>query len=131
VRLYLDTSALVKLVVAEDESVQLSAYLRRFAEDVLFSAALARTELVRAVADGGHAAATQARTLLDNIDTVALSRSLLDDAARIPPPRLRTLDAIHLAAAQRAGPSLRAVVTYDSRMAEAAAVLDIPTVSPT
>ncbi len=129
-RLYLDTSALVKLVVAEDESAHLSAYLRRFAEDPLFSAALARTELVRAVADGGQAAVTEARILLDSIDTVALSRSLLDDAATLPPPRLRTLDAIHLAAAQRAGTSLRAVVTYDGRMIEAAAVLGIPTISP-
>jgi uncharacterized protein len=131
VRLYLDTSALVKLIVAEDESVQLSAYLRQFTEDVLFSAALARTELVRAVADGGQAAVTEARILLDSIDTVALSRSLLDDAGTLPPPLLRTLDAIHLAAAQRAGTSLRAVVTYDGRMAEAAALLGMPTVSPT
>ena len=121
----------MKLIVAEDGSVQLSAYLRQFTEDVLFSAALARTELVRAVADGGQAAVTEARILLDSIDTVALSRSLLDDAGTLPPPLLRTLDAIHLAAAQRAGTSLRAVVTYDGRMAEAAALLGMPTVSPT
>jgi predicted nucleic acid-binding protein len=44
---------------------------------------------------------------------VALSRSLLDDAATLPPLRLPSVDAIHLAAAQRAGTSLRAVVTYD------------------
>lgn len=130
-RLYLDTSALVKLIVAEDESVHLSAYLRRCADDVLFSAALARTELVRAVADGGQAAVTEAHVLLDSIDTVALSRSLLDDAATLPPPGLRILDAIHLAAAQRAGRSLRAVVTYDGRMAEAATLLGMPTANPT
>ncbi|WP_293060069.1 type II toxin-antitoxin system VapC family toxin [Mycobacterium sp.] len=99
-------------------------------EDDLFTAALARTELVRAVADGGLPAITQARALVDSIDTVALSRSMLDDAAALPPPRLRTLDAIHLAAAQRAGTSLRAVVTYDDRMAEAAATLGMPYVSP-
>jgi predicted nucleic acid-binding protein len=45
--------------------------------------------------------------LLDSIDTVALSRAVLDDAATLPPPLLRTLDAIHLAAAQRAGTALR------------------------
>jgi uncharacterized protein len=130
-RLYLDTSALVKLIVAEDESAQLSAYLRRFADDALFSAALARTELARAVAEGGHAAVTQARILLDSIETVTLSRTLLDDAAALPPPRLRSLDAIHLAAARRAGTSLREVVTYDARMAQAAMALGIPTASPT
>ncbi len=130
VRLYLDTSALVKLIVAEAESDTLSEYLRRFAEDFLFTAAVARTELVRAVAEGGQPAVTEARILLDSIDTVALSRALLDDAGMLPPPRLPTLDAIHLAAAQRAGRSLRAVITYDSRMTEAATLLGIPTASP-
>ena len=83
VRLYLDTSALVKLIVAESESAALSVYVQRFAEDDLFTAALARTELVRAVADGGPPAITEARALLDSIDTVALSRSVLDDAATL------------------------------------------------
>ena len=130
VRLYLDTSALVKLIVAESESTALSDYFQRFADDNVFTAALARTELVRAVADGGPPAITEARSLLDSIDTVALSRSVLDDAATLPPPRLRTLDAIHLAAARRAGVALRAVVTYDGRMVEAAAALGMPHVSP-
>jgi uncharacterized protein len=130
VRLYLDTSALVKLIVAESESTALTDYLQRFAADDLFTAALARTELVRAVVDGGPPAITPARAVLDSIDTVALSRAVLDDAATLPPPLLRTLDAIHLAAAQRAGTSLRAVVTYDGRMVEAAAALGMPHVSP-
>ncbi|MGO9924799.1 MAG: type II toxin-antitoxin system VapC family toxin [Mycobacterium sp.] len=129
-RLYLDTSALVKLIVAETESIALHDYLQRFVQDDLFTAALARTELVRAVVDGGTPAVTQTRALLDSIDTVALSRTVLDDAAILPPPLLRTLDAIHLAAAQRAGSSLRAVVTYDGRMVEAAAALGMPHVSP-
>ena len=130
VRLYLDTSALVKLVVAEAESAALSEYLHGFAEDTLFTAALARTELVRAVADGGQPAILEARILLDSIDIVALSRALLDDAGTLPPAPLRTLDAIHLAAAQRAGRALRAVITYDNRMTDAAAALGLPTVGP-
>jgi hypothetical protein len=56
--------------------------------------------------------------------------TVLDDAATLAPPLLHTLDAIHLAAAQRAGSSLRAVVTYDGRMVEAAAALGMPHVSP-
>jgi predicted nucleic acid-binding protein len=130
VRLYLDTSALVKLVVAEVESEALGVYLQGFPDDVLFTAALARTELLRAVADGGVTAITDARSLLDCLDTVAMGRLLLDHAGTLPPVRLRTLDAIHLAAAQRAGPSLRAVVTYDPRMVEAAAVLGMRAVGP-
>lgn len=129
-RAYLDTSALVKLVVSERESAALHAYLRRVGDDTLFTAALTRTELVRAVLGTGIAAVAQARRILDELDTVNLTRGLLDAAADLRPARLRTLDAIHLAAARRAGAELRAVVTYDNRMAGAAADLGIPVEAP-
>jgi predicted nucleic acid-binding protein len=130
VRIYLDTSALVKLVVAEGESQALKYFLGVHAEDGLFAAALARTELVRAVAPNGAQAIAAARDLLNRLDTVMLTRQLLDDAGTLLPLRLRSLDAIHLAAAQRAGDALRAVITYDSRMLSAAADLGISTASP-
>lgn len=129
-RIYLDTSALVKLVVAEDESQALKNFLRADADDSLFTAALARTELIRAVAPNGSQAIADARDLLNRLDTVTLTRQLLDDASTLPPLRLRSLDAIHLAAAQRAGDSLRAVVAYDARMLAAASDLGISTASP-
>jgi predicted nucleic acid-binding protein len=129
-RLYMDTSALVKLVVAEDESPSLRSFLRERAQDNLFSAALARTELLRAVAPNGAQAIADARKLLSGLDTVVLTRQLLDDAGTLQPMRLRSLDAIHLVAAQRAGDTLRAVVTYDARMLSAAADLEIATASP-
>jgi predicted nucleic acid-binding protein len=129
-RIYMDTSALVKLVVAEDESPSLRFFLRERVEDSLFSAALARTELLRAVAPNGAQAIADARKLLGGLDTVVLTRQLLDDAGTLQPMRLRSLDAIHLVAAQRAGDTLRAVVTYDGRMLSAAADLDIATASP-
>jgi uncharacterized protein len=129
-RIYMDTLALAKLVVAEDESSSLRSFIRQQAEDGLFTAALARTELVRAVAPNGAQAIADARKLLNGLDTVALTRQLLDDAGTLQPLRLRSLDAIHLVAAQRAGETLRAVVTYDARMLSAAADLGIATVSP-
>jgi len=130
VKTYLDTSALVKLVVQEHESTALRKYLRAHRNDTLFTAALARTELVRAVAGAGPAATALARRLLTDLDTVNLTRGLLDSAADLPPIRLRTLDAIHLAAALRAADGLRAVITYDSRMAAAAAAAGIPVHAP-
>ena len=126
----MDTSALVKLIVAEKESDSLQAYLRGHADDSLFSAALAHTELIRAVAPNGVQAIGDARRLLSSLDTVVLTRRLLEDAATLQPLRLRSLDAIHLVAAQRAGDGLRAVVTYDARMNSAAAELGIMTTSP-
>jgi uncharacterized protein len=130
-RTYLDTSALVKLVVTERESTALKAYLRTIGADTLFTAALARTELVRAVTGAGVTAVAQARRILDDLDTVNLTRGLLDTAADLRPARLRTLDAIHLAAAQRAGTELRVLLTYDSRMAAAAADLGMAVERPT
>jgi predicted nucleic acid-binding protein len=129
-RIYMDTSALVKLVVAEEESLSLQSFLSERGEDALFSAALARTELLRAVGPNGAQAIADARTLLRGLDTVMLTRQLLDDAGTLQPLRLRSLDAIHLVAAQRAGDTLRAVVTYDTRMLSAADDLGIATVSP-
>lgn len=130
-RTYLDTSALVKLVVTERESTALKAYLRAIDADTLFTAALARTELVRAVAGAGVRAVAQARRILDDLDTINLTRDLLDAAADLRAARLRTLDAIHLAAAQRAGTELRALLTYDSRIAAAAADLGMAFAGPT
>jgi predicted nucleic acid-binding protein len=130
VKTYLDTSALIKLVVAEPESPSLRTYLGTIPEDTLFTAALTRTELIRAVRRVDEAATTRSRHLLGGLATVNLTNSLLDAAAVLEPPLLRSLDAIHLAAAQRAGADLRAVITYDIRMADAAGLLSIPVIAP-
>jgi predicted nucleic acid-binding protein len=64
VRIYLDTSALVKLLVAEGESQALKHFLGAHADDSVFSAALVRAELIRAVAPNGAQAIADARDLL-------------------------------------------------------------------
>ncbi len=129
-QLYLDTSALVKMVVVEPESVSLSDYLAGFAADNMFTSALARAELVRAVARRGSIeSVAHARRVLGRLDLVPLTNRLLDSAASIAPTPLRTLDAIHLAAAFTAH-ELRALVTYDARLAHAATDAGLAVVSP-
>lgn len=129
-QLYLDTSALTKLVVRERESDALGTFLADHENDQCFVAALARTELIRAVLRRGSSdPVAQARRLLSRIDLVPLTSRLLDQAAMLAPPSLRTLDAVHLAAAQTA-PDLRAVITYDVRLAEAAERLGMPVAAP-
>ena len=129
-RTYFDTSALIKLVVAEPETSSLRLYLREIGGDTLFTAALTRTELIRAVRRVDVHALAVARRVLAGLATVNLTPAILDEAATLDPPLLRSLDAIHLAAAQRAGADLRAVVTYDARMSEAATLLGIPIAAP-
>lgn len=130
-KLYLDTSALVKLVQVEAESTALRRYLRRCAGDVRVTSALARVELVRAVSGGGPEAKAHARRVLSRLHVVALGRDLLDDAADLAPgAALRSLDAIHLASARQVSGDLRAILTYDVRMAQAATELDLIVAAP-
>jgi predicted nucleic acid-binding protein len=126
--IYLDSSALVKLVVVEPQSRALRAYVRRDPDRV--SCALARTEVLRAVRPIGPLALEAARRLLRRVHLVRVDDALLDAAGMIEPATVRSLDAIHLAAAQLVAPSLTALVTYDRRMADAAASLGLSVVAP-
>lgn len=129
--LYLDSSALVKLVQREAESDALRKFLRRHRRDARVTSSLARVEVVRAVFAGGPPALAQARRQLSRVDQIALSTELLDRAATLAPTlRLRSLDAIHLAAAQVVGDGLRAVITYDPRMADGSAGLGLSVEMP-
>ena len=125
---YLDSSALVKLVVAEPESPALHRYLRR--HPVRVSCALARVEVVRAVRPHGAQAMTKARQLLRRLDLIQLDDELLDAAATLDGVVLRSLDAIHLAAARTLGDELTAVVTYDDRMTTAAGLAGLVVDAP-
>jgi predicted nucleic acid-binding protein len=125
---YLDSSALVKTVVAEPESAALRRYLQR--HRVRVSCALARTEVLRAVWHLGPEAVTRAREVVRRVDLVRLDDTLLDAAGALDARVLRSLDAIHLAAALTVAGQLRALITYDARMADAAALLGLPVVAP-
>ena len=129
-QLYLDSSALVKFVVSEAESSALRTYLAERRSDARMAAALARTEVVRAVAMHRSIELVEtARSIIARLHLVPLNNRLLDAAATKLPPELRTLDAIHLAAAMTA-PDLRAIVTYDWRLADAAATAGLAVVAP-
>ena len=125
---YLDSSALVKLVVRESESAALQRELR--GEPERASCALARVEVVRAVRPHGAAAVTRARGLLRRLDLVQLDEELLDLAALLDGGVLRSLDTIHLAAAQLLGDDLTRVITYDQRMTTAAEALGVTVTAP-
>lgn len=128
---YLDSSALVKLVTREAESDALRRFLRRHPTDRRVTSALARVEVVRAVTAGGPRAVVHARRQLARVDQLTIDRDLLDAAATLAPGTiLRSLDAIHLAAARSIGAELRSVVTYDRRMQDAATALGIMVDAP-
>lgn len=70
------------------------------------------------------------RDLLRSIDLIRLDDELLDRAAELQPITRRSLDAIHLAAAQMLGAALSEVITYDQRMATAERELGLRVVAP-
>ncbi|MBI3929445.1 MAG: type II toxin-antitoxin system VapC family toxin [Armatimonadetes bacterium] len=125
---YLDSSALVKLVVEEPESKPLRRFLQR--HSVRVSSALARVEVPRAVRFQGGEARTRAALVLSRVQLLRLDDDLLDAAAQLEPGVLRSLDAIHLASAGALGEELEALVTYDARMQEVAGLLGIQVGSP-
>ena len=125
---YLDSSALVKLVAEEEESAALEDALA--ADELLVSCNLARVEIVRAARQKGRDVEDKARRLLADVELIQLDDELLDLAGELMGP-LRSLDAIHLAAALELGDELEAVVTYDMRMTRAAEALGLPVLAPT
>jgi predicted nucleic acid-binding protein len=125
---YLDSSAIVKLVVAEPESRALRAHLRR--RKPLLSSALARTEVVRALLPAGAIAMARGREVLRRLDLIRINDRVLDMAGTLEPAQVRSLDAIHLATAQLLGEDLSQIITYDDRMADAARSLGLKTTSP-
>jgi predicted nucleic acid-binding protein len=125
---YLDSSAIVKLVVREPESLALRRYLRR--RQPLVSSALSRTEVLRALLPAGDEALTRGRVVLQRIDLARVNDRILNAAAVLLPPDLRSLDAIHLATAGALGDDLSSLVTYDDRMATAAKHLGYRIVQP-
>ncbi|HEY4159246.1 MAG TPA: type II toxin-antitoxin system VapC family toxin [Polyangiaceae bacterium] len=116
--IYVDSSAIVKLVVREPESAALVQYLRRHRPSV--SSVLARVEVERACLPLGQQAIARARDVLGRFDLVRINERVLAAAAELLPAELLSLDAIHLATAALFGKSLAAVITYDARMRDAA-----------
>jgi predicted nucleic acid-binding protein len=113
---YLDSSALVKLVALEPETDALRAFLGEPRRAVLISE-LTVTEVTRAARRVG----VDATPALEECDVVLLRSELLAAAGALDPPTLRTLDAIQLATALSLGDAIEAFVAYDERLAAAAA----------
>lgn len=126
---YLDTSALVKLVAAEFETAALRSWIAVADRDFVASD-LVRTELMRAVRRIVPDRALLAREVLDSITLIEVTSAVFDEAGRLDPSTLRSLDAVHLAVALDLGDDLDGMVTYDERLAEAANANGVAVVTP-
>ena len=127
--IYLDASAIVKLVVEDAESGALRAWLRRRRAPRVTSD-LSRVEVPRACMRAEPTAMLQAQRAVSRLSTVPLTPTVLSAAAALQPPGLRTLDAVHVASALAVGSAVRAFVTYDHRLEVAARQLGLDVERP-
>jgi predicted nucleic acid-binding protein len=125
---YLDTSALVKLVAAEPESAALVRHLRD--RPMQIASSITIVEFGRAIARKPGIDPTRALEIVGRIVLVDLDRRIIDRAAGLAPAELRSLDAIHLATAIDVRDSIEAVVTYDARFAAAARTHGFTVIAP-
>lgn len=128
--LYLDSSAIVKLVASEQESVALHELLRSGGPAI--ASALAKAEVHRAANRLEASPDLQQRVtdVLSRLALIKIDDAILQRAAQLGPAKLRSLDAIHLATALSVRQHLEAFVVYDRRLAEAAEQAGLNVVSP-
>ena len=125
---YFDSSAIVKLIVDEAETDALAALSDE--GGLWMTSDLARVEVQRAIARRQPQALDAARRQLRGLALMTLTGDTYDLAGRLQPAFLRSLDAIHVAAALSLGAGLTALVTYDQRLAVAAATNGLTVLSP-
>jgi predicted nucleic acid-binding protein len=129
--IYLDTAALVKLVRWEVETDALIAWLAERSGELLLSSALAEVELPRALRQTEPALLGGVPAVLARIAVYEIDEVVRSTAAAYDDPRIRSLDAIHLATADAVlGDDLTAFVTYDVKLLAAAKAIGLPTAAP-
>jgi uncharacterized protein len=132
--IYLDSCALVKLVVNEVESDALDTHL---AQENLRGTPLISSEIIHAevrralirIRVDQHTQ-TEADAMLDAYAKLPVPSALLVAAGRLPYQHLGTLDAIHLASAVSLGKALTQFITYDKQLGKVAAQAGLPVHAP-
>lgn len=114
---YLDTSAALKLLLAEPESAALIDAINR-ERPTLVASYLLETELRGAAHRVPEITQRQVTELLDRIDLYEAATATFTQAGLLPGEHLRPQDALHLASAIAI--SVERLLTYDARMADAA-----------
>jgi predicted nucleic acid-binding protein len=124
---YLDSSALIKLIVVEAESGALRRELVQWPRRT--SSLIAHIEVTRAATRLGASAPALAARSLSDLDLLSID-PIAPDARRIGGMLLRSLDVIHLATAASIAPELGALITYDRRMIAEGHALGLAVLTP-
>lgn len=123
---YLDTSAMLKLLVVEAHSEAMAEAVQG---SNLWSSTLLAVEAHRAGLRLG-ANREEIENLLREVSLVLPAASTFQVAQYVGTAELRTLDALHLATALEIGPELDCLLTYDKRLAAAADSMGLKVTAP-
>jgi predicted nucleic acid-binding protein len=131
--IYLDTTAIVKLIRIEAESAALVTWLRARAAEPLVASALVEVEIPRALRRSQPGVLGAVTGVLSRLHRVEINAAVRSTAGAYPDPNLRSPDAIHLATAEllvASGKAVSAFVTYDKRLAATAGQAGLVVVAP-
>ena len=129
--LYLDTSAVVKLIRREPQTDALADWLDARQPTPWVSSALVEVEMPRALRRTDSSLLTRVPAVIARIARYNIDDVVRAAAAAFPDPELRSLDAIHLATATVIfAHRLTAFVCYDQRLLSVAAAAGLPVQSP-
>jgi hypothetical protein len=124
---YADSSALLKLLIVEKESVDLSDFI----DFTIKSSVLTRVEVIRTLHKIAPEKITDAQIILDGIDLTPVNPAILNAAENFSPSiTLKSLNALHIATVIFLDKSVEGVITYDKAMIKNAKELGIKVVSP-
>jgi len=133
--LYVDTSALLKLLVREAESAAIERELLTWSE--LATSVITEVELPRAVArarkerpDAVIDGSVVLQGVLASAAIIPLSESAVAASCKVKPVHIGALDAIHIASALALDRQLAGVATYDKRMQDALVPLGVRVIAP-
>ena len=131
--IYLDSCAIVKLIVPEVESSALIDWLNAHSVESIGTSMLTEVEVPRALRRARpDRLALMAGTLV-RFNRFEIDAPVRATAGAYTEPNLRSLDAIHLATAENllaSGKRITAFVTYDKRLASAAVEAGLTVVAP-
>lgn len=124
---YLDSSAILKLIIDESESVA----MRNIFDDHCLTSVISRIEVVRNIRRVEPAALASAQEILGRIAMIPLNESTLKTAEAITTStNLKSLDCIHIASMITSATPLLGIITYDKAMITSAEILGIKVLSP-
>lgn len=128
--IYVDSSALLKLLRSEPETGEFHAWLADQRDVPLVSSLLAKVEVMQAARRYRDQLLGEPEPLLATVNLIPLRTEIAETACRIGDPPLRSLDALHLASALSVRGELSAFCAYDHRLRSAAAAVGLPTTAP-